>query len=238
MKRSLCALSVFSLLNLFLACNSGQTPAPLTAASAAPQVAVPSSASTATPEPALAKAEVGKPAPDFTLQDTDGKTIKLSDHRGKLVVLEWFNPDCPFVRAAHTKGPLVGLAKKQTEAGVVWLAVNSAAAGRQGHGADKNKAGAKTFGMAHPILLDESGVVGRAFGATNTPHMFVIDANGVLAYRGAIDNSPDGESQSPEGDKLVNHVEAALTDLRAGRPVAVKETRAYGCGVKYALPGH
>jgi len=87
-------------------------------------------------------------------------------------------------------------------------------------------------------LLDESGSVGHAFGATNTPHMFVIDANGVLAYRGAIDNSPDGESQSPEGDKLVNHVEAALSDLRAGRPVAVKETKAYGCGVKYALSGH
>jgi len=236
-KRSLGALSVFALINLFLACNAGQTPAPVTAASAAPQVAVPS-ASPANTAPAVSKAEVGKPAPDFTLQDLDGKTIKLSDHRGKLVVLEWFNPECPFVRAAHTKGPLVGMAKKQIESGVVWLAVNSAAAGRQGHGAEKNKAGAKTFGMTHPVLLDESGSVGHAFGATNTPHMFVIDVNGVLAYRGAIDNSPDGESQSPEGDKLINHVEAALSDLRAGRPVAVKETKAYGCGVKYALPGH
>jgi hypothetical protein len=129
------------------------------------------------------------------------------------------------------------MAKKQTDAGVVWLAINSSAPGRQGHGADKNAAGAKGFGMTHPVLLDESGRVGRAFGATNTPHMFVVDDKGVLVYRGAIDNSPDGESQSPEGDKLINHVEVALADLRAGRPVSLKETKAYGCGVKYAPLG-
>jgi peroxiredoxin len=235
-KRSIFALCVFAVLNLFLACNSGQTPSPATATASSAALPSPSAALAAEPA-ALPKAELGKPAPELSLPDTAGKMVKLSDHRGKLVVLEWFNPDCPFVRAAHTKGPLVGMAKKQTDAGVVWLAINSSAPGRQGHGADKNAAGAKGFGMTHPVLLDESGRVGRAFGATNTPHMFVVDDKGVLVYRGAIDNSPDGESQSPEGDKLINHVEVALADLRAGRPVSLKETKAYGCGVKYAPLG-
>jgi len=177
--------------------------------------------------------EVGAPAPDFSLKDLDGKTVKLADLKGKVVVLEWFNPECPFVRASHTKGSLVGAAKRATQKGVVRLAINSAAPGKQGYGVEKSKAGKATFGLEHPVLLDESGAVGKAYGATNTPHMFVIDKNGKVAYRGAIDNSPDGEGGSPEGGKLINYVDAAIDAVMAGQPVKVPSTKAYGCGVKY-----
>jgi peroxiredoxin len=183
--------------------------------------------------PALAS-EVGKPAPDFTLRDLDGRPVRLSDHRGKVVVLEWFNPGCPFVVASHTRGTLKGAAAREAKAGVVWLAVNSGAPGKQGAGAEVNRTAARDWGMEHPVLLDETGEAGRAYGATNTPHMFVVDAKGTLVYRGAIDNSPDGERQSPKGGALVEYVTAALEDVRAGRPVRTAETKAYGCGVKYA----
>lgn len=184
--------------------------------------------------PAFAGAELGKPAPDFKLKDLDGKEVSLSQFKGKTVVLEWFNPECPFVKAAHGKGSLVDTAKKQQGKGVVWLSINSGAPGKQGHGVEKNKEGVKTFAMANPVLLDESGTVGKAYGATNTPHLFVIDAAGTLVYRGAIDNSPDGEGQSPKDGKLVNYVDAALEDLAAKRAVKTADTKAYGCGVKYA----
>ncbi len=184
--------------------------------------------------PAFAGAELGKPAPDFTLKDVDGKEVKLSSFKGKTVVLEWFNPECPYVKASHTRGSLVDTAKKQQKNGIVWLSINSGAAGKQGAGAEKSKEGAKGFAMENPILVDEAGTVGKEYGATNTPHLFVIDAKGVLAYRGAIDNSPDGEGQSPEGGKLVNYVDAALEDLAAKRAVKTPDTKAYGCSVKYA----
>lgn len=173
------------------------------------------------------------PASDFTLKDLDGKSIHLADYKGKVVILEWFNPECPFVRASHSKGSLVGLAKKHTSHGAVWLAVNSAAPGKQGAGADKNRAAQKAFGMDHPVLLDESGQVGHLYGATNTPHLYVIAKDGTLVYKGAIDNSPDGEGGSPAGGKLVNYVDQAMEDLAAGRPVRTPSTKAYGCSVKY-----
>lgn len=182
--------------------------------------------------PALA-VDVGQPAPDFSLTDLDGKVVKLSALRGHVVVLEWFNPGCPFVKASHTRGTLVDAAAKQVPKGVVWLAVNSAAAGKQGSGVEANRAAEREYGMRHPVLLDESGAVGRAFGATNTPGMMVIDRDGKLAYRGAIDNSPDGEGQAPAGGTLVDYVSAALDDLSAGRPVRTPETKQYGCSVKY-----
>jgi peroxiredoxin len=208
-------------------CTSSSTPAPAPEHQASTAGAqVPASA-------AAAKAEVRKPAPDFTLADYEGKPVHLADLRGKIVVLEWFNPDCPFVKASHTKGSLQTTAKRHTDKGVVWLAINSAAAGKQGHDKDRVEAGKKAFGLEHPILVDASGAVGRLYGATNTPHMFVIDKQGTLVYRGAIDNSPDGEGDSPQGGKLVNYVDAALEDLAAGRPIGTKETQAYGCGVKY-----
>jgi peroxiredoxin len=178
-------------------------------------------------------AEVGAPAPAFSLKDLDGKPVSLADFKGKTVVLEWFNPECPFVKASHTKGSLVDLAKQQRKAGVVWLSINSGAAGKQGFGVEKNRAGAKALGVENPILLDESGSVGHAYGATNTPHLFIVDAKGTLVYRGAPDNSPDGEKGSPEGGTLVGYAEAALADLAAGRAVKVSQTKAYGCSVKY-----
>jgi peroxiredoxin len=200
---------------------SPETPRPTTAATPA------------APEPALPKASVGAPAPDFELPDLDGNLVKLSSFRGKTVVLEWFNPGCPYVKASHNKGSLVGTAAKHIKAGVVWLAINSGAPGKQGHGVEANREAKAAFKLDHPVLLDESGKVGRAYAAAHTPHMYVIDKAGTLVYRGAIDNSPDGEGESPTGGKLVNYVSAALADLEAGKPVATAETEAYGCSVKY-----
>ncbi len=224
---------------LGLGCNQPSSATPASPSSSAPPVVSPATAATApsadaaTGQGVAGQTAIGRPAPDFTLKAYDGTTVHLSDLRGKTVVLEWFNPECPFVKASHTKGSLKGTAKKHTDAGVVWLGINSAAAGKQGFGVDKVNAGKKAFGLDHPVLADESGEVGRLYGATNTPHMFVIDAKGTLVYRGAIDNSPDGEGESPTSAKLINYVDAALADLAAGRPVATAETRAYGCGVKY-----
>jgi peroxiredoxin len=202
-----------------------------TSAALAPQtVAAPGPQPVASP---TEKAEVGKPAPDFALNDLDGKEVRLSSFKGKTVVLEWFNPGCPFVKAAHTKGSLKDAAARHTKAGVVWLAVNSGAPGRQGAGAEVNRAAAKTYALEHPILLDERGTVGKTYGATNTPHVMVVDDKGTLVYRGAVDNSPDGEGESAPDGKLVSYVDTALFDLGAGRPVSTAETRAYGCSVKY-----
>jgi peroxiredoxin len=179
-------------------------------------------------------ARLAQPAPDFTLLDLDGKPHKLSDYKGRIVVLEWFNPGCPYVVASHTKGALVDLGARQQKAGVVWLAVNSAAPGRQGYGVEANREAARAWKMDYPILLDETGAVGKAYGATNTPHMFVIAKDGKLAYRGAIDNSPDGEQGAPQGGWLVEHVSEVVVDLTLDRPVRTRETKPYGCSVKYA----
>ncbi len=213
---------------LLLGCNSTAAPTaePRPPAAAAP---APTGAATA----GAAGIEVGKPAPDFTLTAYEGKAFHLADLRGKTVVLEWFNPDCPFVKASHTKGSLNGLAKRWTDKGIVWLGIDSSAPGKQGHDPERVSLAKKAFGLDHPILADETGKVGHLYGATNTPHLFVIDAQGVLVYRGAIDNSPDGEGESPAGGKLVNYVDAALTSLAAGKPVETPATKAYGCGVKY-----
>jgi peroxiredoxin len=176
---------------------------------------------------------IGKPAPDFSLTDLDGKEVRLASFKGKVVVLEWFNPGCPFVKASHTVGSLVDTAKRRMKDGVVWLGVNSGAAGKQGADAKRNAEAAKTWSIPNPILRDATGVVGKAYGATNTPNMFVIDRTGTVVYTGAIDNSPDGEGKSPQGGKLINYVDAALDDVAAGRPVKTAVTRPYGCSVKY-----
>lgn len=193
----------------------------------------------ATPKAAEAKAPVpeatavvGKRAPEFTLTDLDGKPHKLSDYRGKTVVVEWFNPQCPFVKFAHTEGPLKDMAAKEIEQGVVWLAINSGAPGKQGHGPAANREGVSTFGMTHPVLLDEDGTVGHTYGAVKTPHVFLVSPEGTLLYKGAIDNAPFGEVDG--GGEHRNHLAAALTEVRAGKPVSMPETPAYGCTVKYA----
>lgn len=191
-------------------------------------------AAAATPaSSAPTKAEVGKAAPDFALKDLNGKDVKLSSYKGKTVVLEWFNPSCPFVKKSHSVGSLVDTAKRQTKSGVVWLAINSGAPGKQGNELALNTDAVKSWSLEHPVLRDESGAVGKAYGATNTPHMFVIDKKGVLVYAGAIDNSPDAEGKSPEGGKLINYVDQALAELAGGKAVSVPSTKAYGCGVKY-----
>jgi peroxiredoxin len=216
MKRSLCVLAACAAVALSCSRKSGHADKEQTAAAAKGS-----------------PAELGKPAPDFALTDLDGKTVKLSDFKGKIVVLEWFNPGCPYVKAAHTKGSLVDTAARHAKAGVVWLAINSGAKGKQGHGVEVNSEAKQTFSMNHPVLLDESGQVGRMYGAKHTPHMFVIDEKGTLVYRGAIDNSPDGEGESPSGDKLVNYVDSAIAAVREKKPVSPAQTEAYGCSVKY-----
>ncbi len=215
--------------------TAGSAAAPTAGSAAAPTAGSAAAAAADTPtEPAATSPVIGKPAPDFTLETLDGQQVTLSSFKGKVVVLEWFNPGCPFVVKAHTKGSLVDTARTHTEAGGVWLAINSGAPGKQGHDPAENQAAATQWAMGHPILRDVSGEVGKAYGATNTPNMFVIDASGTVVYAGAIDNSPDGEGGSPRGGTLVNHVAAALADLAAGRPVATPVTRPYGCSVKYA----
>jgi alkyl hydroperoxide reductase subunit AhpC len=176
---------------------------------------------------------IGKAAPDFALPDLGGKEVKLSSFKGKVVVLEWFNPGCPFVQRSHTVGSLVDTAKRHMKDGVVWLAVNSGGPGKEGNALAMNVDAVKTWSIGNPVLRDEKGTVGKAYGATNTPNMFVIDQSGKVVYAGAIDNSPDGEKQSPEGGKLVNFVDAALADVAAGRAVQTPVTKPYGCGVKY-----
>lgn len=177
-------------------------------------------------------AEIGKPAPEFELKDLDGKTVKLSDYKGKTVVLEWFNPECPVVKGSHSKGTLKGMDEKVTKDGVVWLAINSGAAGNEGTGAEKNKKAKTDWNMAATILLDEDGVVGKKYGARTTPHMFIVDSKGNLAYRGAIDSAAE-EKEGGNGE-VVNYVEVALADLKAGKAVSKSDTKAYGCSVKYA----
>jgi peroxiredoxin len=205
----------------------------LAAAFAVAALVAPAAADPKTASPVTMSKVVGKPAPDFTLKDLGGKEIKLSSFKGKTVVLEWFNPGCPYVKKSHSVGSLVDTAAKHTKNGVVWLAINSSASGKQGHELKDNTEAAKTWSLTHPILRDETGVVGKQYGATNTPHLFVIDKTGVLVYAGGIDNSPDAEKKSAPDGKLVNYVDAALEDLAAGRPVKTSESAAYGCSVKY-----
>jgi peroxiredoxin len=171
--------------------------------------------------------EAAKKAPAFTLKSFDGKDVSISDYNGKIVVLEWFNDECPFVRYHYEKAnTMVDLANKHKNKNVVWLAVNST-----NHTTpQQNKNFAASHELPYPILDDRSGNVGRAYGATNTPHMFVIDTSGNIVYSGAIDNSPMGEKK--EG--AINYVDKALAELAADKSVSTASTKPYGCNVKYA----
>ncbi len=176
-----------------------------------------------------AHAAVGAEAPDFTLTDTEGNEHTLSEYvkEGKTVVLEWFNPDCPFVKKHHQKFSTM----KDTRAAhedVVWLAINSGAPGKQGHGLSRNAKSRGDYGITYPVLLDEAGVVGRMYAAKTTPHMFVIH-EGTLVYAGAID---DNRSPSKLGE--TNYVSGVLGNLASGEGVANSETKSYGCSVKYS----
>ncbi|HWM85650.1 MAG TPA: thioredoxin family protein [Kofleriaceae bacterium] len=218
-----------SVLALAPACGASQSeePASTESKTAAPAATAPA----ATAEQPAAPAAAGQPAPDFTLTDLDGKQVSLASFRGKTVVLEWFNPGCPFVRYAHGEGPLKELAKKQTASGIVWLAINSGSAGKQGAGAEVNRQAKQEWAMEHPILLDETGATGKAYDAKTTPHMYIIDPSGALVYKGGLDNAPLGKAPA-EGH--INYVENALAAVAAGKPVEVAESKPYGCSVKYA----
>ena len=184
------------------------------------------------PSPAAA-AEAGEPAPDFTLTDTDGVEHSLASYReqGKTVVLEWFNPDCPFVKKHHQKTKSMA-ETRAAFADVVWLAINSGAPGKQGYGVERNARARTEYGIEYPVLLDPEGTVGRAYGAKTTPQMFVIASDGTVLYAGAID---DDSTTGAPGQH--NHVKKALAELARGEKIEVAKSKPYGCSVKYGSPG-
>lgn len=184
--------------------------------------------------PALAAPQVGAPAPAFTARDSKGRVVNLQQYRGKTVVLEWNNPGCPFVKKHYGSGNMQRTQTLAAGQGVVWLTVNSGAPGKQGHmdGAAANGFVASSKARPAAYVLDASGAVGRAYAASTTPELFVIDGRGTLVYKGGIDDKPTANPADIATAR--NHVTAALADLKAGRKVAVAETRSYGCSVKYA----
>jgi len=167
---------------------------------------------------APAGAEVGAPAPAFELPDVYGKPFKLDEFKGRIVVLEWINQACPVSRGKHDDGVMQKTYKKYARDGIIWLAIDST----HGRKPEQNRVYAAEQHLAYPILQDAEGKVGRAYGARTTPHMFVIDKKGILAYDGAIDDKADK-----------NYVAAALDALLADRPVTPAKTAPYGCSVKY-----
>jgi peroxiredoxin len=175
--------------------------------------------------PTFSGAAVGQPAPQFTLENQDGVKVSLATFGGKIVVLEWTNPDCPFVQAHYQKHTMINLAAKYKPQGVEWLAINSS------HYITNaaSKDWATQQNIPYPILNDASGTTGHAYGATNTPDMYIIGKDGTLLYRGAIDNNRDGDKAQP-----MNYVDRALGEILGGKPVSIPMTTPYGCTVKYA----
>jgi peroxiredoxin len=183
--------------------------------------------------PTQAAVKVGEPAPDFTAKDTNEKQWSLSDYKGKFIVLEWINHDCPFVRKHYGSGHMQKLQKEYTEKGVVWLSVSSSAPGKQGHypAQEANQLTKEKGARPTAVLLDFEGNVGRLYGAKTTPHIFIIDPQGSLIYQGAIDNIPSTDIADIE--KADNYVALALDSALAGKPFATSSTKSYGCSVKY-----
>lgn len=183
--------------------------------------------------PAIAAPTVGQPAPDFSATDVNGKAVKLSDLKGKIVVLEWTNNECPYVKKHYGSGNMQKTQKEAAAKGVEWITVNSSAPGRQGHvsAEEAKKIMTDAGGAPSAEILDEDGKIGKAYDAKTTPHMFVIDPSGKVVYAGAID---DRRSANPADAKAAkNYVTAALTEAKAGKPVTVASTTPYGCSVKY-----
>ena len=178
-------------------------------------------------------ARVGERAPDFTATDSNGKTHTLSEYAGKYVVLEWTNRDCPFTRKHYESGNMQALQRKWTSRGVIWLTVASSAPGAQEYvtAADENAYLAKSGAAPTAALLDSAGTLGHLYDAKTTPHMFVINPQGVLIYDGAIDDRPTTDTADVTGAK--NYVSLALEEAMAGKAVSVSTSRPYGCGVKY-----
>jgi peroxiredoxin len=182
---------------------------------------------------ALAEARVGQPAPDFTARDIQGRTHRLSDYRGKIVVLEAYNLDCPFCANHYKSGSMQALQAAVTSKGGIWLVVNSIATSDPSHRSpEAARAEFTAQGMKATAWIDDSsGALGRLYGMKTTPHLFVIDARGALAYAGAID---DRASSSGDPRTARNHVKQAVEALMAGKPVPLAESKPYGCAVKYA----
>ena len=180
-----------------------------------------------------AAAEPGQAAPDFTLSDLDGNPVSLSEFRGKYVVLEWFNSECPFVQKHYDSGNMQSLQTEYTGDGVVWLAINSTNTDHSNYRDPVRSAEIMSNWNAAPseLLLDPDGDVGQAYGARTTPHMYIIDPQGKLVYRGGIDDKPSFSQRDIPDAK--NYVAVALDELMAGKPVSEADTRPYGCSVKY-----
>jgi len=179
-------------------------------------------------------ASIGQPAPDFTLQGGDGKQHSLADYKGKFVVLEWTNPQCPFVHKFYDSGTMQKLQKSETAKGVVWLRINSSAAGHEGYQTVSDLA---SYEKDHNVaasesLLDPTGAIGHTYGARTTPHMFVINPKGILIYAGGIDNQPSTDAS--DIPSATNYVTTALDEAMAGKPVTTPTAPPYGCSVKYA----
>jgi hypothetical protein len=183
---------------------------------------------------AEAAIETGAQAPAFSVQDADGRMRTLDEFQGRMVILEWTNHGCPYVRKHYDTGSMQALQREATADGVVWLQVISSAPGEQGHLDGPGSRERVRIDSASPTatLLDSSGAMGRAYGARTTPHMFVISPTGVVLYQGAIDDRPSARPSTLDGAS--NYVRAALADITAGRPVQTPETTPYGCSVKYA----
>ena len=186
------------------------------------------------PVAANATVEVGKAAPNFSVTDAQGKVRSLAEFKGKTVVLEWHNPECPFVKKHYNSSTNMQAQQKAATAnGVVWLSINSGAPGKQGamDGATATAKFAELKAAPNAYLLDSDGKVGQAYGAKTTPHMYVIDGRGVLRYAGAIDSVPSADAADIPG--ATQYVSQALTELKAGKPVSMAVTKSYGCSVKY-----
>lgn len=183
---------------------------------------------------ASAAPKVGEPAPAFTATASTGASVSLADYKGKVVILEWTNHDCPYVRKHYETGNMQALQKETTTEGVVWLSIISSAPNEQGYVTPGQANELTVSRKAAPtlVLLDPKGTVGRLYGATNTPHMYVVDKGGVLVYAGAIDDRPTSRKADVQG--ATNYVRAALQAVVAGQPVKTPTTRAYGCTVKYS----
>lgn len=183
--------------------------------------------------PSAAAPDIGKPAPEFSVTDTAGKTHRLSDYRGKTVILEWTNDGCPYVRRHYDSGNMQALQKETSEDGIVWLSVISSAPGTQGHvdGPQADALTAQRDAAPTAVLLDPEGQVGRLYDARTTPHMYVIDGQGSLVYQGAIDDKP--WASLAETRTADNYVRRALERMAEGRPAEPAVTQAYGCSVKY-----
>lgn len=184
--------------------------------------------------PAFAAPNIGQPAPAFTAKDGDGKTRSLSEFKGKTVVLEWTNAGCPYVQKHYKSGNMQGLQKDASKDGVVWLTLISSAPGKQGYvSPTEAKAWKSSTGAGSTaLLLDPAGQVGHAYEAKTTPHMYIVDKAGKLAYMGGIDDKPSADPATLNGAR--NYVSAALSDIEAGRPVATAVSKPYGCSIKYS----